>query len=212
MEDPTAEIMRFTEPFRNPAPRPASHECVQALISHRDDQTAGMAVLGAAGGLRRAEIGMVCGVDFSYVNERWQLRIQGKGNKIRTVVMGAHAMAIISRICVPGKSTGRLFRHLSSDETKVGDQVGDILAAAAKEAGHTMTAHQLRHYAATTLWQATRNLEAVRQMLGHSDMNTTIRYVEAWTSEIANDSADALDAIIGRLADTATHNAMGVAA
>lgn len=198
--DPTADVMRFAEPQEQPRPRPASHECVAALLASPDPFVVAMATLGAAAGLRRAEIGMVRGTDFTWRNGRWHLRVQGKGNKVRTVVMGAHSMTRIAAVCTPGKSRDRLFPHLPADPTKAGTAVGDILAEAAHAAGYTMTAHQLRHYAATTLFDATRDLEAVRRMLGHSNMQTTMRYVEAWTNEVANGAADALDDAIARLA------------
>lgn len=198
--DPTDGIMRFAEPIEEPRPRPAEAACVGALLGADDAHTVAMTVLGAAAGLRRFEIAMVRGTDFNLRNGRWRLRIQGKGNKPRTVMLGANSMEKIGAVCTPGKSRERLFPELSPDVEKAGDQVGDILASAALAAGYVMTAHQLRHYAATTLYDLTKDLEAVRRMLGHSNIATTMKYVQAWTDQTQNDAADAMDAAIGRIA------------
>lgn len=203
IEDPTEGIMRFAEPVEEPRPRPAQPECVAALLGHRDPRVIAMTVLGAVAGLRRSEIAMVRGTDFSLRNERWRIRVQGKGNKVRAIILGDRSMELIRLVCTPGVSRGRLFPELSGDVDKSGDQVGDILATAALESGYRMTAHQLRHYAATALYELTGNLEAVRRMMGHTDIKTTMKYVAAWSDTVANDSADAMDDALGRLVDRA---------
>jgi site-specific recombinase XerD len=193
IEDPTADVRRFSEQKEEPKPRPASPECVAALLTHDDATVVAMAVLGASAGLRRHEISKVRAEDFTRRNGRYRLTVHGKGGKTRVIVLGNKSVARLSPVFVPGVTRGRLFPALSDDPAKGGNQVGDILSKAAAESGHTMTAHQLRHYAATTLYDATGDLEAVRRILGHSSIDTTMRYIRAWSDDRANDSADALD-------------------
>lgn len=201
--DPTAEIMRFSEPQEEPRPRPADPECVAALLRHPDPIIRAMTNLGAAAGLRRAEISQVRGTDFSVRNGRWRLRVKGKGAKVRNIVLGARSIERMAPVFVPGVTRGRLFPELSADMDTGGDQVGTLLSQAAASLGHRMTAHQLRHYAATTMWNEYKDLEAVRRMMGHSNIATTMKYVEAWNDQIANDAADALESAIDRILEAA---------
>jgi len=56
--------------------------------------------------------------------------------------------------------------------------------------------HDLRHTSATRTLRASKNLRAVQHLLGHSDINTTMRYAHALTEDVA-------EAMTARVSDEA---------
>lgn len=61
--------------------------------------------------------------------------------------------------------------------------------------------HDLRHTSATRTLRASKNLRAVKEMLGHSDIKTTMRYAHVLTDDIA-------DAMKARVRDEAARREM----
>jgi integrase len=92
----------------------------------------------------------------------------------------------------------------------ISDNVRNSFKSACKEAGikhgglDGMTIHSLRHTAATRLVQGQMPIQMVGRILGHTQVNTTYRYLSA-NAEIAQQAAaifDALQSATGKLQET----------
>ena len=63
---------------------------------------------------------------------------------------------------------------------------GTVFARTRKKAGVVdFRIHDLRHTGATRTLRASKNLRAVQEMLGHSDIKTTMRYAHALVDDVA---------------------------
>jgi integrase len=80
---------------------------------------------------------------------------------------------------------------------------GTTFARTRKKAGVSdFRIHDLRHTGATRTLRASKNLRAVKEMLGHADIKTTMRYAHA----LVDDVAEAMNArVIDEAARRATH-------
>ena len=78
---------------------------------------------------------------------------------------------------------------------------GTTFARTRKKAGvEDLRIHDLRHTGATRTLRASKNLRAVKEMLGHTDIKTTMRYAHALVDDVA-------EAMIARVADEAARRA-----
>ena len=78
---------------------------------------------------------------------------------------------------------------------------GTTFARTRKKAGvEDFRIHDLRHTGATRTLRASKNLRAVKEMLGHTDIKTTMRYAHALVDDVA-------EAMIARVADEAARRA-----
>jgi integrase len=78
---------------------------------------------------------------------------------------------------------------------------GTIFARTRKKAGlKDFRIHDLRHTGATRTLRASKNLRAVKELLGHADIKTTMRYAHALVDDIA-------EAMTARVADEAARRA-----
>ena len=158
--DPTARLPRVAVPAGRPRPAPDDVFARAMLAATPRDRL--MLMLAAYAGLRRAEISRVHSDNLS----EGQLRIVGKGGKVRVIPMNcelAAALADVHGFAFPGKDAG----HLSPD------RVGVILK---RLLGPGWSGHTLRHRFATRAHRATHDLLAVQTLLGHSSVATTQRY------------------------------------
>lgn len=109
--------------------------------------------------------------------------------------------------------TGRLYsellalwessnKDLNSKVFGISDNVRNSFKSACKEAGikhggiDGMTIHSLRHTAATRLVRGQMPIQMVGRILGHTQVNTTYRYLSA-NAEIAQQAAAIFDALQG---------------
>lgn len=124
-------------------------------------------------GARRSEIHDAEWKDFSPKKKpdlpeiAGSLRVIGKGDKERTIPILKQAYFAMG---TPRK--GRIFKqwHPDTYTHKFHD--------AAKEIGIQSNFHRLRHSAATQMIEDGLSLKAVQQILGHSDISTTMIYTE----------------------------------
>ncbi|MDF2621444.1 MAG: integrase family protein [Xanthobacteraceae bacterium] len=166
-----------------------------------------------ATGLRRREV-----VSLTWPQVDWAagiIRVVGKGDKPHVVPITpeitellwplrghdpVHVFTFVAkrtRRC--GKTGKRYVRGTRYPVTYWG--WGTRFARDKEKAGiEDLKIHDLRHTSATRTLRASKNLRAVKEMLGHSDIKTTMRYAHALTDDIA-------DAMKARHADEATRRA-----
>ena len=145
-------------------PRPAPDAVIGLALEFADDETRLMLMLGALAGLRRAEI---AGVHSDHVTAEG-LRVFGKGRKWRLVPLVPELRWELERVdgwAFP--STARPGRPVTADY--VADRIEKVLP-------RPWTCHTLRHRWATRAYQATHDIRAVQEILGHASVATTQRY------------------------------------
>jgi integrase/recombinase XerD len=135
--------------------------------------------------------------------ERRVMRVTGKGNKQRTVILGAPAIAAYERYMKSGRPhfarRGSPAEVLLSNQARpmTRMQIYNVIRAAAAKAGvdqpdpkkkpkpnprkqrrYRVTPHALRHSFATHLLQNGANVREVQEMLGHKSPETTQIYTK----------------------------------
>lgn len=148
--------------------RPAPTDAIAAALGDADERVRLMVELGIRCGLRRAEIAAVHSRDIQQDASGWSLVVHGKGDRERIIPL---ADEFADRLRAHGR--GWLFPngnggHLSAK------YVGALVT---KSLPDRWTTHALRHYFATASYAGTGDLLAVQQLLGHSSVSTTQRYV-----------------------------------
>ena len=132
-----------------------------------------------ASGLRISE---ACGLGLRDVNfENSTVRVLGKGDKERTVPMGAPArralgawLAVRDRVAGPD-SPPRLF--LGARGGGLDPRVARrVVHAATAAGGSSVGPHALRHAMATHMLAGGADLRSVQELLGHASVATTQRY------------------------------------
>jgi integrase/recombinase XerC len=170
--DPTAAIDR--PELHNGLPRPIDDRDLTTALSMADDVTRTWLHLGALGGLRIAEIAGLRAENI--VNGH--LYIVGKGSKERTVPIHP---TLARSLAAHRRDRGYLFTRprggpwppaLASRE----------LAEFFHGLGMPWTAHNLRHWFATSLVASGVDLRTVQELLGHSSPTTTAIYTRVSTA------------------------------
>ncbi|WP_160119501.1 tyrosine-type recombinase/integrase [Kocuria rhizophila] len=161
--NPTACLLNVPAPCYRARPTPDA-VLRRALEAAPDSESALMLMLPAYAGLRRQEIACL---HTSHVETRW-LTINGKGQRVRKVPIHPELEPLLEL-----RSTGYFFPsprapHRSPDY--IGRRIARLL-------GSGYTAHQLRHWFATRAYDATRDIRAVQELLGHANVVTTQTYV-----------------------------------
>lgn len=140
----------------------------RALLLTQDDRVRFALLLGSRAGLRREEIATF----HSSCIRGSSLVIVGKGDKERTIPchpdlrpycddLRAHPGWAFSSHVIPGQ-------HVTPET---------IQRMVHKALGGDWQTHDLRRYFATAAYDATRDLRAVQELLGHADPATTAKYV-----------------------------------
>ena len=165
---PADGIPKITVPPR--VARPAPLDAIRAGLACTDERVRLMVELAVRCGLRRAEVAGVHARDVQQDTSGWSLVVHGKGDRERVIPLDDE---FAGRLRARGK--GWLFPR-SDDPTRHlhPKYVGELVAAALPDA---WTAHTLRHHFATSAYAGTGDLLAVQQLLGHSSVSTTQRYV-----------------------------------
>ena len=128
---------------------------------YKHNKTRDTAVFLANTGLRIDELTHLKPSD---LNARNEIKVVGKGGKIRFVPLNQTALALSAKhhfnFTKSDCTTRNSFKHLS-----------EILHIVPH-----FTPHSLRHFFATSLLEKNVSIETVSKILGHSDIRTTISY------------------------------------
>lgn len=141
-------------------------------------------------GLRVSEALTLHIEDLNMTSDDEHLRVLGKGNKPRTVLLDDPKLVrqIRTYIKEGGFHHGPIFRAQKNGDGRPlrYQSVQEKWAAYCKQAGVVCTIHQLRHTHATELVNGGVSLATIRKRLGHKNLQTTLRYAEQ-----SDQSADA---------------------
>jgi integrase/recombinase XerC len=152
-----------------PAPHPAPEHAYASALRAASAREVLMLRLAAECGLRRAEVAQVHPQrDMREDEGGWSLIAHGKGSKDRVVPLPAdiaHKLRLAGPgYLFPGKTDG----HLAANT--VGIAISRLLPDG-------VSMHALRHRFASVAYEATGDMFAVQQLLGHASAATTQVYV-----------------------------------
>jgi integrase/recombinase XerD len=177
------------------APRVLSHGELKRLLRTPDRRSwrgkrdlAALVLMGIAG-LRAGEACSLRLCDVDLTPSRVTLRIKGKGNRLRTIALeGKNASPIRSWSAVRGTgNSGEPWLLARAGESRGLTVAGlDYIVRRTASAAQleNVHAHCLRHTAASLALSHGANLVHVRDMLGHSSIVTTSKYLHATGSGI----------------------------
>ena len=170
-DDPTTRVPRPKTPAGHPRPvTDAQLDAVLALPLRQDTRT--KIILAAYAGMRVHEIAKIKGEDISPV--AGTITITGKGG--RTDTLPAHQLILQQASLYPRR--GLWFPSPKDPAVPVrAKTVSAAISAAFDRADAPATAHQLRHYFATSLLRAGTDSRVVQSLMRHESLATTGRYL-----------------------------------
>jgi integrase/recombinase XerD len=142
----------------------------------------------ASCGLREAEVVGISIGDLREVGDQVQLRVEGKGGRIRNVPIAPDLWQILQRfIMTSGRSlNSRADARRPIFESREGKakplttrSIRNIVKKYVRKAGITkaISPHSIRHTVGTNMAVNEAPLLVIQQFLGHSDPKTTMRYI-----------------------------------
>lgn len=169
--DPTRSIVRPKQ--RRVLPRPIADEDLELAIRTAPAQMRAMLTLAALAGLRVQEI---AGLDRDDILEaKGLIRVRhSKGDKERIVPMHPDVLGALR--CLPMPRTGAIFIRPRGGRF-LPNRLSVVISAYLHEHGIDATAHQLRHWFATSVYAGTHDIRLTQELLGHSDPSTTAGYI-----------------------------------
>jgi len=173
--DPTARIDRPRLPRL--LPRPISDDNLTAAIGAADHRLRAMLLLASHMGLRCCEISRLHANDVIDTADAPMILVHGKGAKDRMIPL--HPLVLTALGPLPHR--GFLFRRPSSLEPLSPAEVSILVRRHLHDQGIDATGHQLRHWFATRVYRATRDLRLTQELLGHASPTTTACYT-AWAT------------------------------
>lgn len=176
----TARLPRVARP--RPIPTPASDYHVMKAMREAPAWVSFAVEIMATCGLRRAEVATLRSSDVRPVGQGWILTVRnGKGNKSRAIPCPPH---IARRIYNAG---GWVFKGGQNGHVSAG-WLGKSVSRAFPDG---LTAHKIRHRYASVAYEATRDLRAVQELLGHASVATTQVYVAVNAADLVETAAAA---------------------
>lgn len=170
---------------QKPRPRHIEHSVIEYVIAHTLDPHAKMMIsLMYDTGLRIAE---VCRMEYQDI-DNLRLYVKGKGGKERTVYMSIEIRELLDDYIEKyGRFTGLVFRT-NTKTARVW-----IQRSFQRCAGKHMTPHQLRHSYAVRLLLNGCDIASIQKLLGHSDISTTMVYLQIQDSVVEDQYRRAMD-------------------
>lgn len=154
-----------------------------------------------ATGLRASEVTRLRLSDLS--PERGTLRVvRGKGNRDRTVMLSPELWRILSTYIDTYQPQEWLFEGRNPGEPYAVRSLQSIVQQARKKAGlrKTISTHTLRHSFATHLLESGTDVRLIQELLGHANIETTLRYTHVSTrqlSQVVSPLDDLLESLQG---------------
>lgn len=156
--------------------------CEQLSCPAKRDRDKAILLIGIGAGLRCSEICSLNREDL--IDEQGLLRVrEGKGRKQRQIYLAEVVQSSLKIwLQYRGSATGALFtRILKSNAVTEGRLTSNGLSHALKNLQQlasipTFTPHDMRRTFITQLLEEGVDLNTVRQLAGHSDVSTTVRY------------------------------------
>lgn len=177
VDDPTTRVPRPRTPAGHPRPVTDTQlDAVLALPLRQDTRT--KIILGAYAGMRVHEIAKIRGEDISPV--AGTITITGKGGRLDT--LPAHQLILQQASYYPRR--GLWFPSPRDPSAPVqAKTVSRVISDAFNRADAPATAHQLRHYFATSLLRAGTDSRVVQSLMRHESLATTGRYLAVDTDQ-----------------------------
>lgn len=170
--DPTGRIVR--PKLRRLLPRPVGEGDLALALERAEGTMAAWLTLAAYAGLRVSEIARLDVPDVDMTTR--VLRVTGKGSKERIVPM--HQLVEVElRHWLWGRRSGAVFRRPRGGRYP-GAMVSREGSLYLASCGVDAKMHQLRHRFATQALEATGDLRAVQELLGHASPATTAIYTQ----------------------------------
>lgn len=174
-ENPALDLPQVKVP--RAVPQPVPDGVFADAVAAASPRTALMLRLAGEVGLRRAEVAKVHTRDLRYSSGGAQLLVHGKGSRERIVPISADLAAKIAAgpagygAC-SWPASGWLFPSPHGGHVTapwVGTLCSDAIPG-------VWTMHKARHRFASKAYRGTRNIRAVQELLGHSNLAITERY------------------------------------
>jgi integrase/recombinase XerD len=129
-------------------------------------------------GLRVSELCQLCWKDTVPRGETGQITVQGKGGKVRTILLPATLWEQLQQLRVDASASDPVFRS-KNGKLLERTRVFRIVKAAAQRAGINgkVSPHWLRHAHASHSLDRGAPLHLTQRTLGHSRIGTTERYL-----------------------------------
>jgi len=169
-----------------PVPVCLNEDMAQRLVAAATDdpRLKALVVLLLSTGIRRSEAVGITLDDLDLENR--QLLIRGKGNKERVVPLTEEAVEAIRDYLQQRKPTksNHLFVSTNGGHRIHGRVINKLLDRVLHSAGladQGITPHKLRHTFATHLIRNGVDIRTVQELLGHSDLETTAKYLHSDT-------------------------------
>ena len=177
VDDPTTRVPKPRTPAGHPRPVTDTQlDAVLALPLRQD--TRAKIILAAYAGMRVHEIAKIRGEDISPVAET--ITITGKGG--RTDTLPAHQLILQQANLYPRR--GLWFPSPKDPAVSVrAKTVSKVISDAFDRADAPATAHQLRHFFATSLLRAGTDSRVVQSLMRHESLATTGRYLAVDTDQ-----------------------------
>lgn len=172
--NPTLALPKITVPRGLPKPTPDS-VLKHALLRAKRPEDVVMLFLASYGGLRVSEIAIMRAEDITDTT----MRVVGKGGHVRHVPLHPALKEVLRY----APSKGWLF---PSDRNTLGHYLPASIAQRIRRLLNTpgWSAHSLRHRFATSFYEANADLLALRDLLGHADVSTTMVYTRVATGRL----------------------------
>ncbi|HEY7824746.1 MAG TPA: tyrosine-type recombinase/integrase [Acidimicrobiia bacterium] len=196
--NPTVRFRAPKEPRR--APRALSAESVaEVLHVCPDERSKAIVWLMVGMGLRCCEVATLNIEDWDRHSDL--LRVTGKGQHVRELPMLPHVSeAIRVYLSAHPATDGPLFRSYRNPTQAIrADTISGMVSELMMAAGikhhprDGVSAHALRHTAASDVLEHSHDLPAVQEMLGHRNLSTTSIYLRRASMERMRDSMSGRD-------------------
>ena len=158
--------------------KPEEEQRLFAVLDGRRRHLMDIVLIGLHTGMRRTEILSLHKSQIDAVRDSIELTSATKSGKPRSVPIHPDLKPLLHRLCEYAKESGYLFEN-----AQTGSPIKDVKTAwrnALRDAGITgLRFHDLRHTFGTRAVDGGAPVSAVKDVMGHVDIGTTMRYVHA---------------------------------